>query len=119
MKTIECPSCKQKYRFDSSRIPARVNAIKCKECGAAIPLARLRVVNPRDFYCKACGFVGRRKKITRGSFFIEAILWLCFLVPGMIYTVWRLTTKQLVCSHCGSSDIIPTDSPIAMAKLAA
>lgn len=62
--------------------------------------------------CKTCGFVGKAKKRTKGSIFIEIILWICFLIPGVIYSIWRLTTRAEVCSKCGSTELIPIDSPI-------
>jgi hypothetical protein len=52
--------------------------------------------------CSNCGYLGKPKKIVRGAFLIELILWLCFLVPGFIYTVWRLTSQYDVCPKCGS-----------------
>ena len=38
--------------------------------------------------CSTCGTVGKPKTVTRGSFFLEIILWLCLLLPGVLYTVW-------------------------------
>lgn len=61
--------------------------------------------------CAACGTVGKTKTETRGSFFIEIILWLCFLVPGMIYTLWRLTTRAKVCAACGGKQLLPLNTP--------
>jgi Tfp pilus assembly protein PilF len=61
--------------------------------------------------CSDCGTIGRTETITKGSFFIEVILWLTFLVPGIIYSIWRLTTKTIGCSACGSENIIPIHCP--------
>jgi RNA polymerase subunit RPABC4/transcription elongation factor Spt4 len=61
--------------------------------------------------CPACGTQGRPKKRTRGSIWIELVLWLCFIVPGLIYSVWRLTTRESVCPGCGSPGMIPLGSP--------
>lgn len=72
----------------------------------------------KELYCQNCGTVGKPKKVTRGSIFIEIILWLCFLVPGVIYSIWRLTTRAEACPQCGASNMIPTDSPKARAALA-
>jgi hypothetical protein len=66
-------------------------------------------------YCKACGTTAPSRTRTRGSFVMEIVLWICFIVPGLIYSIWRLTTRQEVCSACGSTGLIPTDSPIAIA----
>jgi hypothetical protein len=39
------------------------------------------------------------------------LLWICFIVPGLIYSVWRLTTTAKVCSKCKSADIVDPDTP--------
>ena len=54
----------------------------------------------RGFICESCGEVGFPKTITRGSFFIEILLWLMLLVPGLIYSIWRLTTRYQACPEC-------------------
>lgn len=64
-------------------------------------------------YCKKCGNVGPTKGIMKGSFAIELVLWLFFLLPGLVYSIWRLTTKGRGCSVCGSDDVIPANSPLA------
>lgn len=61
--------------------------------------------------CTSCYYQGKGKANTRGSFVIELILWLFFIIPGLIYTVWRLTTKAKVCPKCGQNTLIPEDSP--------
>ena len=61
--------------------------------------------------CPNCGFRGRAKKFTRGSFFTELLLWLGFLIPGIVYSVWRLTSRYWGCPRCGAANMIPLDSP--------
>lgn len=61
--------------------------------------------------CESCGTPGVPIKKTKGSFFIELILWLCLIIPGLIYSIWRLTTKYKVCRTCGSTAIVPIDTP--------
>lgn len=65
----------------------------------------------KTLICSACGTVGKSKTETRGSFFIEIVLWLCFLIPGLIYTIWRLTTKRQVCRACNGQEMLPLDTP--------
>lgn len=65
------------------------------------------------YYCRACGTIERPTKKTKGSMGVEIVLWLCFLLPGLIYSVWRLTSKYEGCSSCGSPDVIPASSPHA------
>lgn len=62
--------------------------------------------------CKQCGTVDEPATETPGSFAIELILWLCFLVPGLIYSFWRLSRKHAVCRACGSREIVPLDTPV-------
>ena len=82
--------------------------------GIAVWLVRGRGAgSSAAMYCPNCGHRGGPKRRVKGSFFIELILWLCFLVPGMIYSVWRLTTKEFVCPQCGSPNMIPADAPKA------
>jgi hypothetical protein len=67
--------------------------------------------------CTQCGYHGRAKSITRGSIFIEIILWLCLLIPGLIYSIWRLTTRRDGCAQCGGA-VIPENTPRAKRILA-
>ena len=52
------------------------------------------------------------KKRVKGSLFTEIVLWCFFLVPGLIYTIWRQSTKAWICRKCGSTEVIPVDSPV-------
>jgi len=61
--------------------------------------------------CTNCGYTGQAKKITKGSTVIELVLWLCLFFPGLLYSVWRLTTRHLACPKCGGTQLIPVDSP--------
>ncbi len=70
------------------------------------------------YVCTTCGFYGIPRRITKGHFLIELVLWLAFIVPGLIYTIWRLTTKAWICPTCGGKTLIPEHSPIAQATLA-
>ena len=65
-------------------------------------------------HCMTCGIDAKPKTVTKGSIAIELILWLCFLVPGLIYSIWRLTTRGAVCSGCGGTTLVPMDSPAAL-----
>ena len=65
----------------------------------------------RDVICLDCGHIGRPKKYYRGSLAIEIVLWLCFLVPGLVYTLWRDTSRYKGCRICKSTNIIPINSP--------
>lgn len=68
-------------------------------------------MDENKFFCCRCHHAGQPKVFVKGSFWIEIVLWLTFIVPGLIYTIWRLTNKIKVCSRCGSADLVPADSP--------
>ena len=70
-----------------------------------------------EMFCTTCHTVGKQKRETRGSFVIELALWLMLIVPGLIYSLWRLTTRRNVCRACGSPNIVPTTSPVARQAL--
>lgn len=61
--------------------------------------------------CTRCLVVGQVRRVTRGSLLIELILWLVFIVPGLIYSIWRLTTRYAACKACGSTELVPVSSP--------
>jgi rubredoxin len=66
----------------------------------------------KTFVCKSCGHVGAVKNDAKGSILIEIVLWCCFLLPGIIYTLWRDSSRYKKCPVCGSTEIIPLNSPI-------
>jgi hypothetical protein len=61
--------------------------------------------------CQDCGSFGGFRTHVKGSLSVEIALWACFLVPGMIYSLWRLITAERVCPICGSPNMIQVDSP--------
>ena len=61
--------------------------------------------------CRDCGSQGSLRTKTKGSIFMEIILWCCFLLPGLIYSVWRMTSRERVCNICGSKNYVPLNSP--------
>ena len=63
------------------------------------------------FICAKCGTKTKPITVTRGTIWIEIVLWLFLLIPGIVYTIWRLTSKYKACSICKSPDIVPLDSP--------
>jgi hypothetical protein len=49
---------------------------------------------------------------------IEIVLWLCFIFPGLLYSLWRLTTRKQVCRECESPDVVPVTSPLGRKLMA-
>lgn len=110
-----CPHCGK--TIDIGQTP-------CPHCGAPLqaqthgaPVIASPVWGAK--YCSHCGTVARPVTMTKGTFVLEVLLWLLFLLPGMLYTLWRLTTRQKVCPGCGTPNMLPLDSPKAKAALAA
>jgi hypothetical protein len=62
--------------------------------------------------CPQCGTRAEPRTETRGSIWIEVVLWLCLIVPGLIYSIWRLTSRYQACPACHHAGMIPIDSPI-------
>lgn len=54
--------------------------------------------------CKSCGYKGRPKRKKRGSLLISNVLWF-FVVPGFLYSIWRMTSQYDVCPKCGSDEL--------------
>lgn len=72
----------------------------------------------KQLICTLCGYAGSPKKKTKGNFLIEVILWFFFLIPGLIYSIWRLSSKQDICAKCGNASVIPLNSPQAQKLMA-
>lgn len=68
--------------------------------------------------CVQCGYVGKTKRVTKGSLLIEIVLWIAFIIPGILYSLWRLTTRYDACPSCGAATMIPVDSPKGREMLA-
>lgn len=65
----------------------------------------------KEVVCKECEYTGRVRKKLKGSIFIEVLLWLLIIAPGVVYTVWRLLNRTFFCPICGGSQMIPIHSP--------
>lgn len=79
------------------------------------------LLNKNQYICTVCGFIGKPKKVTRGNFSVEVTLWLflwwLFLLPPLIYSLWRVSNKYNVCPKCNSTVIVPIDTPNGRALL--
>lgn len=76
--------------------------------------AAVRRARTKPMFCLACGKTTIPKPHYRGSFLAEAALWDCLVVPGIVYSGWRLKTRRKVCAACGSERIVSPHSPGAM-----
>jgi hypothetical protein len=58
--------------------------------------------------CPHCSAVGEPQY--KGSPAIEIIMWLLCLLPGVFYTIWRLSSQR-ICHKCRNAGLIPLDTP--------
>ena len=65
-----------------------------------------------DFICRKCFHIGPRELNKKGKLSIEIILWLLFILPGLIYSIWRRTGRFFACKECGTHHIVPLNSPL-------
>jgi hypothetical protein len=80
-------------------------------------IARKRRGPPSDWYCPVCGTVARPRTVTKGNFGLEFFLWLLFIIPGLIYTLWRISNQSKGCPAC-KAIMIPGNSPVAREAMA-
>ena len=59
-----------------------------------------------EYICTYCGFKGRQIIVTQGSAIVELMLWLCFIIPGLIYSSWRLSSRERLCPGCQNNTMI-------------
>lgn len=78
----------------------------------------LRSKKGKPMVCATCGHLGKTTQVTRGSIWIEIILWCFFILPGVIYSLWRLTTRKQACTACHGEALVPPDSPVGRKLLA-
>lgn len=64
-----------------------------------------------EFICTSCGYVGKQTTIVKGNIGVEILLWLLFLLPGLIYSIWRSMSQYKACPKCKHSSMIPVDTP--------
>ena len=61
--------------------------------------------------CAQCGYQGPAEPLAPGKMWMEAVFWVAFLVPGVIYSLWRLFRRQYLCPQCKSPDGAVTVAP--------
>ena len=62
--------------------------------------------------CKNCGTRHDGHTSLLGNGWVELVLWLLWLIPGLIYSVWRRTQRRPACAICGSVDLVSLGSPV-------
>jgi len=62
--------------------------------------------------CTACGSLTLGRNETPGSFLLEVILWCCAILPGLVYSLWRISSRRSTCPQCGGSQLVPINTPV-------
>ena len=55
---------------------------------------------------------------TPGSGGLELLAWIVFLVPGLLYSLWRRNARTLICPVCHAPNPIPLASPAGQQLIA-
>jgi ribosomal protein L40E len=64
-----------------------------------------------EMVCRRCESVGHPDTELPGNTAFGCALLFFFIVPGILYAIWRRTNEKKVCRSCGSEDLVPTHSP--------
>jgi hypothetical protein len=62
--------------------------------------------------CSKCGYHGPAIIRPKGNVLFELLLWMCFILPGLVYTLWRFFVRFPVCPKCKTFDVLPESSPM-------
>jgi hypothetical protein len=116
MKTVDCPHCGRENPANES------GYYQCEVCTqefnvqapvASVPAAVLnppkpkpqRIFSKKDQICETCGSVGTPKTHTPGSIYLELFLYFVMILPGLLYSAWRLSARKKVCRQCGGKTL--------------
>jgi hypothetical protein len=71
-------------------------------------------MQPVQYLCTQCGAqTSAPLKVPPGSPWVALALAVPFIVPALIYTVWRYSMRRTLCPTCGHAQLIPADAPLA------
>ena len=68
----------------------------------------------KKYVCMECGCQRDPINANRGLLVIEIFMWLLYILPGVIYSIWRRVRKQQVCPNCRNPSVVLTSSSRAM-----
>lgn len=71
----------------------------------------------RKYVCMECGCQRDPVDAKRGLLVIEIFMWFLYILPGVIYSIWRRVRRQQVCSKCRTPSVVLTSSSRAMAMM--
>lgn len=64
------------------------------------------IVPPHLVRCPNCGYEGPSKLLVKGSGGVELVLWLFLIVPGLVYSAWRMSNKVKICPDCLNEKVV-------------
>lgn len=91
---------------------------KCLQCGASyLGISNSKVAGLCSscsanqykrplYFCNFCKTPQSSAKL-RGHSAIELILYLFYIVPGLIYSIWRRSNPPSTCPSCNRNSIVP------------
>ncbi len=56
--------------------------------------------------CTNCEYTGKPKIRNRGNMLMTLFLSLFFILPGIIYFLWRVTGREHSCPDCGWKHVV-------------
>jgi hypothetical protein len=68
----------------------------------------------KKYVCMECGCQRDPIDANRGLWVVEIFMWLLYILPGVIYSIWRRVRKHQVCSKCRNPSVVLTSSSRAM-----
>ena len=68
----------------------------------------------KKYICMECSCQREPIWVKRGWLIIEIVMWLLYIIPGVIYSIWRRVRKQQVCPKCLSPGMVLTTSSRVM-----
>ena len=60
--------------------------------------------------CRTCGHIGWSKP--RGNFLVTIVLAFLFILPALLYEIWRRTSLG-ICESCASKMVVPSHACVA------
>lgn len=58
------------------------------------------------YFCNSCNNFTPTAQL-KGNSWIEVVLYLCYIIPGIIYSIWRRVGPPNVCPICKSATLVP------------
>ncbi|MEE9499260.1 MAG: hypothetical protein V3V24_07960 [Nitrospinaceae bacterium] len=68
----------------------------------------------KKYVCMECGCQRDPIDANRGLWVVEIFMWLLYILPGVIYSIWRRVRKHQVCPKCRNPSVVLTSSSRAM-----